>query len=651
MNGFDWLTIVDETLRSWFYRLGVSIGREPGYFLIVPVLLTALCGTGFQRIVHEADPEYLFSPLDGEAKLERQVLEIYFPTNYTDFDPSRASRFGRGGRLLVTARDNGSIVRKEIFDDIAYLDFLVHNISIEWKGQRLQYRDICSTWSGKCWQNEILLLARHLPAIERGEVPLTYPFWFDLDTFDRVTFPLVAGGIELKEDYTIESIYIASLTYFVKSQSKDDLDCGAKWEDAFLTAAASFPFRHILVARSSSLTLEMELEANTKSVVPYFSLNIGIMVGFCVLTCMMTDWVKSKPLLGLLGVVSSVQACIAAFGFVMYWGMRFSGITLAVPFLMLGIGIDDTFVMIGAWRRTSPLLSVPERMGHTFKDAAVSITITSLTDTLSFCIGIITSFPCVQIFCVYSAAAVAFTYLWHITFFGACMAIAGYAEKNNRHALTCRKVVPKSESRNYGLFYNAFCSGGINRKDPTNDKDNRENCIMVFFRDYFAFVLNNSYARGAILVGFFIYLSVAIWGVLQLQEGLERRRLARFDSYSVRFYDLEDTYFREYPYRISVSSHLPHIPRHSLSSAFCQVVISGALNYSSPKTQSDIEYIMQRFENSTYIDSTFTESWLRDFLSFIQRSEEYAPIDVSDEHKFIEQLTQARLKYPCSPYI
>ena len=78
-------------------------------------------------------------------------------SRFADFDPSRASRFGRGGRLLVTARDNGSIVRKEIFDDIAYLDFLVHNISIEWKGQRLQYRDICSTWSGKCWQNEVKL--------------------------------------------------------------------------------------------------------------------------------------------------------------------------------------------------------------------------------------------------------------------------------------------------------------------------------------------------------------------------------------------------------------------------------------------------------------------------------------------------------------
>ena len=168
---------------------------------------------------------------------------------------------------------------------------------------------------------------------------------------------------------------------------------------------------------------------------------------------------------------------------------------------------------------------------------------------------------------------------------------------------------------------------------------------MAFFRDYFAAMLNNSYARGAILVGFFIYLSVAIWGVLQLQEGLERRRLARFDSYSVRFYDLEDRYFREYPYRISVSVYLnPHSLIHNfvIASTFYQVVFSGSLNYSSPKIQSDIELIMQRFENSTYIDSTFTESWLRDFLDYIHRSEEYAPIDISDEHKFIEHLTQAR---------
>ena len=58
--------------------------------------------------------------------------------------------------------------------------------------------------------------------------------------------------------------------------------------------------------------------------------------------------------------------------------------------------------MLGAWRRTSVHNSVPDRMSVAFQDAAVSITITSITDMLSFWIGIITPFPCVKIFCIYT---------------------------------------------------------------------------------------------------------------------------------------------------------------------------------------------------------------------------------------------------------
>ena len=75
---------VVDTLLTWFFeRLGRQIGRTPGYFLIVPLLLNALCATGFQRITHEADPEYLFSPINGDSKAERQALEDLFPMNYS----------------------------------------------------------------------------------------------------------------------------------------------------------------------------------------------------------------------------------------------------------------------------------------------------------------------------------------------------------------------------------------------------------------------------------------------------------------------------------------------------------------------------------------------------------------------------------------
>ena len=65
---------------------------------------------------------------------------------------------------------------------------------------------------------------------------------------------------------------------------------------------------------------------------------------------------------------------------------------------------------------------------------------------LSFWIGVITPFPCVQIFCVYTGACVVGTYVWHLTFFGGCMALAGYAEKQNRHAVTCGVVKSKSQA-------------------------------------------------------------------------------------------------------------------------------------------------------------------------------------------------------------
>ncbi|KAA0190000.1 hypothetical protein HAZT_HAZT000999 [Hyalella azteca] len=39
------------------------------------------------------------------------------------------------------------------------------------------------------------------------------------------------------------------------------------------------------------------------------------------------------------------------------------------------------------------------------------------------------------------------TYVWHITFFGACLALSGYAEKKQMHSIVCLKVMAISQSR------------------------------------------------------------------------------------------------------------------------------------------------------------------------------------------------------------
>ncbi len=113
---------VDRAFRKFFYWLGSNIGQRPGYFIIVPILLTALLATGFQQMNYNYDPEYLFSPTTGFAKNERAMVEHYFPTNFSDFRASRITRPGKFGRVIISAKDGGSLLRSQLWDQILFLD-------------------------------------------------------------------------------------------------------------------------------------------------------------------------------------------------------------------------------------------------------------------------------------------------------------------------------------------------------------------------------------------------------------------------------------------------------------------------------------------------------------------------------------------------
>lgn len=83
-------------LNKSFYRLGLLVGRHPGYFLVIPVMFTMFFVTGFQRIKTNIDPEYLFSPINGDGKYERAVVEELFKMNYTThFNVARITRAGK----------------------------------------------------------------------------------------------------------------------------------------------------------------------------------------------------------------------------------------------------------------------------------------------------------------------------------------------------------------------------------------------------------------------------------------------------------------------------------------------------------------------------------------------------------------------------
>lgn len=74
-----------------------------------------------------------------------------------------------------------------------------------------------------------------------------------------------------------------------------------------------------------------------------------------------------------------------------------------------------------------------------------------------------------------------------------------------------------------------------------------------------------------------------------------------------------------------------------------QVIISGELNYSDPLIQEQVENLTQTFEASPYISSPlYTESWLRSFVSYVHRNQDYLNVTIDTEETFIKTLNEVR---------
>jgi predicted RND superfamily exporter protein len=124
-----------------------------------------------------------------------------------------------------------------------------------------------------------------------------------------------------------------------------------------------------------------------------------------------------------MGVVSIGLAIASSYGLCSYFGLFYSPLMNVLPFLLLGIGVDDMFVLVNAYDNTNPYLSIAERLGNAVSTAGMSITVTSFTDIFAFLIGSTTSLPALRNFCFYAALGIFFDYLYQLTFFAAFLAI------------------------------------------------------------------------------------------------------------------------------------------------------------------------------------------------------------------------------------
>ena len=160
--------------------------------------------------------------------------------------------------------------------------------------------------------------------------------------------------------------------------------------------------------------------------------------------------VEQRAWLSIAGIIAVVLGIVTSFGLAAHLGFFYSKMDQILPFLMLGVGIDDMFVIAQAFDDLSPEernLSLAKRIGRTMMHAGVAITITSVTDLLAFGIGATTALPALGGFCIYASLGIFFIYFYAITFFLAWFSIDQRRAEDIRDGCFCvkkRKLAPKS---------------------------------------------------------------------------------------------------------------------------------------------------------------------------------------------------------------
>lgn len=88
--------------------------------------------------------------------------------------------------------------------------------------------------------------------------------------------------------------------------------------------------------------------------------------------------------------------------------------------ISLGIGVDDMFIITGAFDQTANHEDEPdivERVARSLAISGTSVTITSLTNFGAFIIGSNTSLPALRNFSIYAAFGILFDYIFTVSLY------------------------------------------------------------------------------------------------------------------------------------------------------------------------------------------------------------------------------------------
>lgn len=532
---------VEERISGFFRKIGTFLGHNPKRCIVICIILTAVCGIGFIRFQTENRAEELWVPQDTTAEQETNMYELYFGGD------------ARVNTMVIETSNSGdnsnNVLTKQVLLDAMALHNQIATEMATVDGQDYDLATLCVPSGGLCADTSIITGActclitsilrqwnYDLQTLQNDNDFMTtlngYGTRNDLEavlgnpTFDDNTDQVISA------EAFIMAYFLTDRSFVEDGTEKDPINEG--WEgDVFLPAAenaeTNYPALEVNYFSARSFADEFGDAINGDVILIQVSFILCFV--YVAATIGKFQWWKSgsRWTLALGAMIMVGMAVAAGLGLSSLFGLFFGPVHSFLPFIMLGIGVDDAFVLVNAFDRERLVKRTDEddeglasRTSRAMARAGSAITVTSLTDFVVFAISATSALPALASFSAYASICIFFLFVFAAIFFAATLVLDERRQRDHRREILC-------------------CTQRTSDIDESNGFE--EGIVSTYFRKYHAPAVLSLPGKIITVVIFSGLLGFGIFGMINLSVEDTSREFFPPSSYVNDFFDAVDEYF------------------------------------------------------------------------------------------------------------
>ena len=384
-----------ERFFGWF---GEGIAKHPLITISFCLVFVSVCSVGFLWFQSESRTVKLFIPQSSQAIDDLNTAEKYFRIK------NREEII-----LLVASSDHPNVLAPDCLRQA----LKAHHAVVELES----YSDFCVTLKGAkansvedCMMispleflqfNESNLNGKTLIQVQ-NEINRAYnnsgvlmrngrPFWYN---FNRMF------GRTVRNDRGITEAKAIQMVYLMRDPSNEDMNEKVlEWEKTFINKVSSLVDRLSCfeVHYSSERSMDDAIAESSGSDITLVSITFTLMITFaCVMLGKFLNPLTGHSLLANAGVFAVALGILAGFGLAMWCRIPFVSMVGVLPFLVLGIGIDDIFIIVDELDRQPRDMSTINIIKTVMAHSGATVTMTTITDLVAFAVSTSTQFPAIR---------------------------------------------------------------------------------------------------------------------------------------------------------------------------------------------------------------------------------------------------------------